>query len=75
MFILLVVSVATMENMFSDDGKVISNDCNSCHIIISQTMKDGTVKTSLDGLEFKHPVDMGETLKQHLCTDCHWTQD
>ncbi|MGQ9642343.1 MAG: NapC/NirT family cytochrome c [Ignavibacterium sp.] len=59
----------------SDDGKVISNDCNSCHIIISQTMNDGTVKTSLDGLEFKHPVDLGESLSQHLCTDCHWKQD
>lgn len=59
----------------SDDGKVISNDCNSCHIIISQTMNDGTVKTSLDGLEFKHPVDLGESLKQHLCTDCHWKQE
>ncbi|WP_304130340.1 NapC/NirT family cytochrome c [Ignavibacterium album] len=59
----------------SDDGKVISNDCNSCHIIISQKMNDGTVKTSLDGLEFKHPVDLGESLKQHLCTDCHWKQD
>ncbi|WP_337866015.1 NapC/NirT family cytochrome c [Ignavibacterium sp.] len=59
----------------SDDGKVISNDCNSCHIIISQTLNDGTVKTSLDGLEFKHPVDLGESLSQHLCTDCHWKQD
>ncbi|MGQ9798776.1 MAG: hypothetical protein ACUVRG_05710 [Ignavibacterium sp.] len=53
----------------SNDGKVISNDCNSCHIIISQTMNDGTVKTSLDGLEFKHPVDLAESLSQHLCTD------
>jgi hypothetical protein len=59
----------------SDDGKVISNDCKSCHLIISQTMNDGTVKTSLDGLEFKHPVDLGESLKQHLCTDCHWKQE
>lgn len=59
----------------SDDGKVISNDCNSCHIIISQKMNDGTVKTSLDGLEFIHPVDLGESLSQHLCTDCHWIQE
>lgn len=59
----------------SDDGKVISNDCKSCHLIISQTLNDGTVETSLNGLDFKHPVDLGESLNNHLCTDCHWKQN
>lgn len=58
-------------NHVSDDGKVISNDCNSCHIIISQTDNSGNTSVDLNGLKFKHPVDLGESLKNRLCTDCH----
>ncbi len=59
----------------SEDGKVISNDCNSCHLIISQTDAKGNTAVDLDGLKFQHPVELGESLKDHLCTDCHWKQD
>ena len=62
-------------NHISDDGKVISKDCNSCHIIISQTDNLGDTKTDLAGLKFKHPVDIGESVEGHLCTDCHWKQN
>lgn len=57
---------------FSEDGKVISKDCNSCHLIISQELPDGTKLTSLEGLEFKHPVDLGASVNDQLCTDCHF---
>jgi nitrate/TMAO reductase-like tetraheme cytochrome c subunit len=57
---------------FSDDGKVISKDCNSCHIIISQELPNGKKETSLEGLNFVHPVDFGESINEHLCTDCHF---
>jgi hypothetical protein len=59
----------------SNDGKVISKDCNSCHLIISQTDNQGNTSVDLKGLKFKHPVDLGESLNNHLCTDCHWKSD
>lgn len=62
-------------NHVSDDGKVISNECNSCHLIISQTDINGNTTTDLKGMSFKHPVDLGESIEDHLCTDCHWKQN
>lgn len=56
----------------SDDGKVISNDCNSCHLIISQEFYDGKVEQSLNGLNFIHPIGFGYSVKDQLCTDCHF---
>ncbi|MCJ7555220.1 MAG: NapC/NirT family cytochrome c [Ignavibacteriaceae bacterium] len=55
----------------SEDGKVISKDCNSCHLIIKQTTNGGLTSSSLDGLEFEHPVDLGESVEFLMCTDCH----
>jgi nitrate/TMAO reductase-like tetraheme cytochrome c subunit len=54
----------------SDDGKVISNDCNSCHTIIGQQTEGTKGSFSLTGLEFEHPVDIGESWRDN-CTDCH----
>ncbi len=62
-------------NHVSDDGKVISNDCNSCHTIISQTDNNGVNRVDLDGLDFIHPVDLSSAEKLQLCTDCHWKKD
>jgi len=56
---------------FSDDGKMISNDCNICHTIIEQNTDDGKNLVSLKGLEFQHPVDLGSSLKDESCVDCH----
>lgn len=58
-------------NMVSDDGKVVSHDCNSCHLIISQTNNTGITRVDLKGLEFEHPVDIGSDIKELVCTDCH----
>jgi hypothetical protein len=58
----------------SREGKVISNDCNSCHKIISQgnPADPAALENSVDGLEFKHPDrEVGETWKEMACTDCH----
>ncbi|MCU0452932.1 MAG: NapC/NirT family cytochrome c [Bacteroidetes bacterium] len=56
----------------SDDGKVISKDCNVCHSIISKTPapkgKSGFVYEST---EFQHPVDIGDSWKDMNCTECH----
>ncbi len=59
-------------NHISDDGKVISNDCNSCHTIISQTDNFGNTRVDLKGLKFEHPVDVGEPVEDVLCTNCHF---
>lgn len=59
----------------SDDGKVISKNCNSCHVIISQTDNSGNVKSDLNGLKFQHPIDLGESVENLLCIDCHWKTD
>ncbi len=56
---------------FSDNGKMISNDCNICHTIIEQKTEDGKDLVSLKGLEFLHPVDLGNSLKNESCVNCH----
>jgi hypothetical protein len=62
-------------NHISDDGKVISNDCNSCHKIISQTDNAGNTRVDLNGLAFQHPVDLDKAEQLQLCTDCHWKKE
>ena len=51
-------------------GQVIDKDCNSCHIIISQGAVEETA-VDLNGLEFKHPEDIGEAWKEMNCSECH----
>lgn len=56
----------------SDEGKVISRDCNLCHSINAQGNPGNLEITSIDqALEFKHPSDIDEEWKESLCTDCH----
>ena len=51
----------------SDDGKVIRNDCNICHTVLSDSASQPTgVKEG----DFKHPVDLG-ALADRQCTTCH----
>lgn len=54
----------------SESGRVIPNDCNSCHHIIVQGT-GAVIETSVDGLEFKHPEDIGEAWKEMSCYECH----
>lgn len=55
----------------SKDGRVISNDCNSCHTILAVPGPDGKPKVALNGQEFVHPVDIGDMFKTMQCKDCH----
>lgn len=55
----------------SDDGKVISRDCNVCHVIIGQQNGSEPARESLTGLEYRHPVDIGDAWKEMNCSDCH----
>jgi hypothetical protein len=59
-------------NTKSKDGKVVSHDCKSCHLIVAQrTGTDGPISTSLDGLEFVHPVDIYGAWQEMGCYECH----
>lgn len=59
----------------SDTGKTISNDCQTCHTILSQKGAGGKEEVSKSGLEFKHPVDIGDAWKTMKCVDCHVTAE
>ena len=56
----------------SNNGKTISKDCNLCHNIMLQGKKD-SLQVSLFNkeLEFKHPVDIKDSWKKNLCSECH----
>ena len=58
----------------SSGGKVISNDCNTCHIILSQQIGDQKPEVSLSGVQYIHPVNIGNSWKHMLCSDCHTRQ-
>jgi hypothetical protein len=56
----------------SEDGRVISKNCNLCHTIVGQG-KPGSMKYSniKESLEFEHPVDVGTAWKEANCAECH----
>ena len=54
----------------SADGKVIPNGCNSCHSVLEEAESGVPVMGNTAGVEFKHPVDVGD-LTQVTCSDCH----
>jgi hypothetical protein len=58
----------------SDDGKVLSRDCNVCHTILSQQFEKKGLRMSLSGVEYQHPVDIGNAWKEMNCSDCHNAQ-
>lgn len=55
----------------SSDGKVISHDCNSCHVIIAQGSGEQLKAITTEGLEFQHPVDIADVWKEMNCAECH----
>ncbi len=58
----------------SDEGKVLSRDCNVCHTILAQQLENDKLRLSLGGVEYKHPVDIGDAWKEMNCSDCHNSQ-
>jgi len=55
----------------SKEGKILSRDCNVCHTILSQQFEKDTLRLSLGGVEYFHPVDVGNAWKEENCSDCH----
>ena len=55
----------------SDEGKVLSRDCNTCHTILAQQFEKDSLRISLGGIDYRHPVDIGDAWKEMNCSDCH----
>jgi len=55
----------------SDQGKVLSKDCNTCHTILAQKFENDSLRLSLGGIEYQHPVDIGEAWMEMNCSECH----
>ncbi len=56
----------------TDSGAAVSHDCNACHIILAQGRPDSLINsTSAEGLEFIHPIDIGDAWKETGCYECH----
>jgi hypothetical protein len=50
-------------------GKIISKDCNLCHIVISQ--KQENIPAGSQVKDFVHPVDIGDEMIRTNCSECH----
>ncbi len=59
--------------MSSDQGEVLSNDCATCHLIVSQGPSENVsqLESDLGGLDFRHPEDIDEVWREFKCTECH----
>ncbi|NIA25842.1 MAG: hypothetical protein GWP04_09790 [Gammaproteobacteria bacterium] len=57
----------------TDDGAVVTSTCESCHTIAAQGPSDdlADIENSVAGLDFQHPVNIGEAWKEIKCTQCH----
>ncbi len=55
----------------SDEGKVITNDCNACHIIATQQPPGQPFQESSTGLKFFHPGGAEKLISGQLCSNCH----
>jgi hypothetical protein len=59
-------------NHKSDDGSVVAHDCRTCHIILLQGSREKSEVADLrKGLDFRHPVDIGDAWKGGACYECH----
>jgi hypothetical protein len=53
----------------SADGKVISKDCNLCHLVTGQ--KQENIPPGIRVSSFVHPVNIGDELVKTNCSECH----
>ncbi|MBI2419257.1 MAG: NapC/NirT family cytochrome c [Ignavibacteriales bacterium] len=52
-------------------GKIISADCNQCHLIIEQSSPETGKQVNLSGLTYVHPGELNNSIKNQKCSDCH----
>jgi len=58
-------------NMRSADGRVVSTDCNSCHVILSQGFVSDPIDAEGARNAFVHPGDLEVMDEPILCHECH----
>jgi hypothetical protein len=56
-------------NHVSNDGRVITKDCEACHSVLGQK-EGGTMMIEVPRNSFTHPEDIGD-LSEANCSDCH----
>jgi hypothetical protein len=54
----------------SSDGRRITHACDACHTIVAGGPSASPAK-SLDGLQFQHPVEIGDAWRETSCSSCH----
>ena len=55
----------------SDDGAVLSKDCNLCHQLIKLRREKENKLAVLTEETYPHPVDIGDSYKEMNCSECH----
>ncbi|MGE5895023.1 MAG: cytochrome C [bacterium] len=55
----------------SEDGKVLSKDCNLCHVLIKSQVGEERKAALLTVDPYPHPVDIGDSYRETNCSDCH----
>ncbi len=56
----------------AEDGKMITRECDACHVILAQGQTDAVQLTSLEqGATFQHPEDLGGMELEIGCWECH----
>ena len=55
----------------SKDGKVITKSCTACHTILAQQFGNEKPELSLEGINYRHPIDIGNSWKETKCSNCH----
>ncbi len=55
----------------SDDGAILSKDCNLCHQLIKLQRETENKLAVLTEEKYPHPVDIGDSYKEMNCSDCH----
>jgi thiosulfate reductase cytochrome b subunit len=58
----------------SSDGRVLSQDCNICHSIISQETPFTNGKITGESLQFQHPGSADKVVRIKNCPVCHGVQ-
>jgi hypothetical protein len=55
----------------SSDGKVLSKECSTCHLLISQSVDQLKGEAVFALASYPHPVDIGDSYKEMNCSECH----
>jgi nitrate/TMAO reductase-like tetraheme cytochrome c subunit len=55
----------------STDGRTITHTCTACHTIMGQGSGAAAETIAPEGIEFTHPVDIGEMWREVNCAVCH----